>query len=61
LERRTAFAKSDPLRVVFVTAPEEEALKLARTLLEETARCVRSIIEGRAVAVLVGRQNRNGR
>ena len=35
LERRNAFAKNDPLRVVFVTAPEAEARKIARTLLEE--------------------------
>lgn len=34
-ERRQAFAKSDPLRVVFVTASAAEAEKLVRTLLEE--------------------------
>jgi periplasmic divalent cation tolerance protein len=34
-ERRQAFAKGDPLRVVFITAPEPEAEGLARKLLEE--------------------------
>jgi periplasmic divalent cation tolerance protein len=46
LERRNAFAKNDPLRVVFVTAPEGEALKIARTFLEERLVACVNVVKG---------------
>lgn len=45
-ERRQAFAKSDPLRVVFVTAPEKEAEEIARTLLEERLIACANLLKG---------------
>ena len=45
-EKRQAFAKSDPLRMVFVTAPENEAEKIARTLLEERHIACANLIKG---------------
>lgn len=45
-ERRQAYAKGDPLRVVFVTAPEKEAEGLARTLLEERLIACANLLKG---------------
>ncbi|HLX60909.1 MAG TPA: divalent-cation tolerance protein CutA [Planctomycetota bacterium] len=45
-ERRQAFAKSDPLRVVFVTAPEKEAETIARKLLEERLIACANLLKG---------------
>src|SRR5262245_13494172 len=45
-ERRKAYAKSDPLRVVFVTAPEADAEKVARTLLEERLIACANLLKG---------------
>jgi periplasmic divalent cation tolerance protein len=45
-ERRQAFSKNDPLRVVFVTTPEAEAEKLARALLEERLIACANMLKG---------------
>src|ERR1043165_7490830 len=45
-ERRKAFAKGDPLRVVFVTAGASEAEKISRTLLEERLIACANLLPG---------------
>jgi periplasmic divalent cation tolerance protein len=45
-ERRQAYAKSDPLRVVFVTAPEKEAETIARKLLDERLIACANLLKG---------------
>jgi periplasmic divalent cation tolerance protein len=45
-ERRQAYARNDPLRVVFVTIPDAEAEKFARTLLEERLVACANLLKG---------------
>lgn len=45
-DRRKAFVINDPLRVVFVTAPEAEAEAIARKLLEERLIACANLLKG---------------
>jgi len=45
-DRRQAFAKNDPMRVVMVTAPEADAEGIARSLLEDRLIACANLLKG---------------